>query len=367
MPGGGVARPRGGRAAAVASLVLLIVGVGAVGGWALRTMLAPAPDVLDAPAYTLVESRQGTVGHSLRLNTTAAWASEAVLTNQAAGTITSINWPGWEEAEQGSPVYTVDLRPVVVAEGAVPAFRDLAAGQRGEDVRQLQEMLADIGHFSGAADGEFGWATVAAVTAWQRDLGVEPNGTVRRGDIIFVPSLPSRLALVTDIQVGSVLSGGEAAVRVLPSAPEFTITLPEGQARLVAVGMAVEIQPDEAAPWLATIEEIRRDSIESGAGLTAILTSDGPGPVCGEACADIPLGDPTLLPSLIHVVPETTGVTVPVAALVTTADGTTVVVTAAGELREVTVRAAASGVAVVDGLPAGVQVRTPGESLAASR
>jgi hypothetical protein len=54
-------------------------------------------------------------------------------------------------------------------------------------------------------------------------------------------------------------------------------------------------------------------------------------------------------------------VTVPAAALVTTAAGQTAVVLASGELRPVEVAASATGMAVVDGVEAGEPVRTPGE------
>lgn len=146
-------RPRraGIRPAAITGLAALLFGVG--GGCALRTLLAPAPEVLDSPAYTLVAAQEGTVGHSLRLNTTAEWQAETTLLNQAAGIITSRVWQAGDTASAGSIIYTVDLRPVVVAAGDVPAFRDLHSGARGEDVTQLQELLVSTGNYAGAADG----------------------------------------------------------------------------------------------------------------------------------------------------------------------------------------------------------------------
>lgn len=355
-------RPRraGIRPAAITGLAALLFGVG--GGCALRTLLAPAPEVLDSPAYTLVAAQEGTVGHSLRLNTTAEWQAETTLLNQAAGIITSRVWQAGDTASAGSIIYTVDLRPVVVAAGDVPAFRDLHSGARGEDVTQLQELLVSTGHYAGAADGVFGYTTERAVRAWQRDLGLVADGVVRRGDVLFVPSLPARLALEPDLVIGATVSPGDPAVRVLRPAPQFTIALPEGQSRLVSTGMEVEILREGDDRWWTTIVDLHREEDATGAGgVTAVLRGGGEA-VCGDECGELPIEAPTLLPSLIHVVPETEGVTVPAAAIVTSADGATLVHLADGRQQPVTVLAAASGIAVVDGLTAGTLVRTPGQS-----
>lgn len=55
------------------------------------------------------------------------------------------------------------------------------------------------------------------------------------------------------------------------------------------------------------------------------------------------------------------GVVVPLAALVTDADGSTGVITADGQRSKVTVKASARGMAVVEGLAAGNAVRVPGQ------
>lgn len=338
----------------VAAVALMLL----AGGWAVRTMLAPAPDVLEAPGYTLVTAVQGTVERSLQLNVSAQWSPESTIANQAAGTVTSVELDAGQEAEPGDVLYTVDLRPVVAAVGEVPAFRDLARGAEGADVAQLQRLLTSLGYYSGRADGRFGGGLYWAVRAWQRDLGLEQDGTVRQGDVVLVPELPARLALDTELEVGAALAGGEELVQLLPSAPRFTITLPEGQTRMVEPGMAVEIPRDDGGAWQAEIAEVRRGE---EAGTVAVLTSVGDDPVCGDACAQVPLQEETLLPSVIHVVPEQSGVTVPTAAVVTTADGQTAAVHESGELLPVSVVASASGTAVVEGVDAGQRVRVPGD------
>ncbi len=63
------------------------------------------------------------------------------------------------------------------------ALADLSRGSKGEDVRQLQSMLIDIGFLDDAADGIFGKKTQAAVKSIQRYWCVEETGIADEGVI----------------------------------------------------------------------------------------------------------------------------------------------------------------------------------------
>ncbi len=63
------------------------------------------------------------------------------------------------------------------------ALADLSRGSRGEDVRQLQQMLIDIGFLDDEADGIFGKKTQAAVKSIQRYWCVEETGIADEGVI----------------------------------------------------------------------------------------------------------------------------------------------------------------------------------------
>lgn len=56
------------------------------------------------------------------------------------------------------------------------ALVPVAAEDTGEDVRRLQEALAELGLSTGVADGIYGDATVAAVAAFQRSVGLTEDG-----------------------------------------------------------------------------------------------------------------------------------------------------------------------------------------------
>lgn len=54
-------------------------------------------------------------------------------------------------------------------------------GSRGDDVREIQEMLISQGYLDGGADGIFGVKTEAAVLAFQKDHGLDATGIVGEG------------------------------------------------------------------------------------------------------------------------------------------------------------------------------------------
>jgi multidrug efflux pump subunit AcrA (membrane-fusion protein) len=76
--------------------------------------------------------------------------------------------------EEGGVLLSASGRPVFVLQGAIPAFRDLAPGLSGDDVRQLEEALRRLGLDPGALDGRYDQRTAAAVADWYRSSGWEP-------------------------------------------------------------------------------------------------------------------------------------------------------------------------------------------------
>ena len=62
--------------------------------------------------------------------------------------------------------------------GTVYAFNSLEKGSRGEEVKEIQIRLIEMGYLEGDADGLFGPVTEAAVIAFQGDNNLEPTGIV---------------------------------------------------------------------------------------------------------------------------------------------------------------------------------------------
>ena len=328
---------------------------------AVLVVLRPASDPLDSRESTTVAVRRGEVGASLALNVVAEWKAIPAGRNRAAGIVTAVSVAPGDEVGQGSALYAVDLRPVVIGRGEVPAFRAISEGVAGPDVAQLQQLLAELGLYSGPSDGTAGAQTVGAIRAWQKQLGVEPSGVVQIGDVIFVAALPARVLVDPEVvAVGNAVAGGERAVRLLPGEPEFGIPVTAAQAELVPQGTAVEITAPGGALWKAEVAGQRADA-PSGTVVLALHPAAG-GTICGEHCGQLPVTQPSRLPARVIVVPVVEGLVVPSAALVTGADGRTAVIDAGGSRHPVTVIASARGLSVIEGVAEGVAVRVPAKA-----
>ncbi len=92
----------------------------------------------------------------------------------SAGIVTATPVPVGGQVAEGQPVIEVAGRPVFLLAGSLPIYRDLSPGSAGDDVAQLQEILARLGFDPGEHDGVFGAGTKAAVEAWYRAEGYEP-------------------------------------------------------------------------------------------------------------------------------------------------------------------------------------------------
>ena len=68
------------------------------------------------------------------------------------------------------------LAAVLVLLAAVSACADLKKGSRGEEVKELQQQMIDLGVLEGSADGIYGKKTEAAVKKLQQYWGKKQNG-----------------------------------------------------------------------------------------------------------------------------------------------------------------------------------------------
>lgn len=337
-------------------LGLVCLAAGAAGGWAVREVAQPPAALQDEASYTTVSVVDGEVGRSINLNAEVSWQVAASAPVRADGVVTSVDVTPGQEVAAGEQVLSVGLRPVVVAQGVVPSFRDLARGAKGADVTQLQTMLSGLGHLAAAPDGDFGAATDRAVRAWQRAQGVEVTGTVLVGDVVYLPQLPARVSPGEDLSVGADASAAGGIV-VLGAEPDVSIPLQEGQLDLVAPGMAVTLTAGEGS-WQAEVAST--GTTAQGAAFARLEGAGGQG-LCAVDCTWVPATGTATAGVVVEIVPSVSGPLVPAAAITTDAEGQTFVLTGAGERREVRVVGASGGQAVVDGVVAGEVVRSPGE------
>ena len=88
--------------------------------------------------------------------------------------VTKVEADPGQRINAGQVLLEVSGRPLFVLKGALPAYRDLARGKRGEDVAQAQAALRAAGHPTGTdPSGVFGAGTEKAVASFYRSIGYE--------------------------------------------------------------------------------------------------------------------------------------------------------------------------------------------------
>ena len=99
----------------------------------------------------------------------------------------------------GKQLAEIDGQPLFALTGPVPAWRDLTPGETGPDVTELQQALASLGYYDdGDTPGYYGAATEYAVTLYYEHLGYTPpsSGGVPAADVVFLPALPATVVAV---------------------------------------------------------------------------------------------------------------------------------------------------------------------------
>ncbi len=142
----------------------------------------------------------------------------------------------------GEQLAELDGEPLFVLTGTVPAWRDLTPGESGPDVTELQKALASLGYYdSGDTPGYFGSATEYAVSLYYEHLGytAPSSGGVPAADVVFLPSLPATVVAVNGT------TGEQPGQPFLELAPRGSLALtgelPPAYAGQVKSGLKVTI------------------------------------------------------------------------------------------------------------------------------
>jgi multidrug efflux pump subunit AcrA (membrane-fusion protein) len=160
-----------------------------------------------------VVSQNGTLTYRARPD-----GSPYSVINQAHGVYTKLPEPG-DRVDCGGVIYRVDEHPVLLLCGAVPAYRALHAGDAGQDVRQLNRNLHQLGYDARAhvhiepADNDFTMKTEKALEVLQRRKALRATGALARGNAVFLPE-SVRIAKVS----------GEPGAPARPGAPVLSVT-----------------------------------------------------------------------------------------------------------------------------------------------
>lgn len=177
----------------------------------------------------------------------------------------------------GQPVYAVDARPAVRLAGAVPAWRDLGpASTDGADVRQLEQAITDLGHAAGldlTVDDDWTAVTTAAVTRWQKSLGVAQTGTVRLGDVLFTPQEVRVAEHLADL--GALVEPGATVLSVGAAPRVVTAALRTSQAALAPVGATASLTLPDATSTVGTVASAAVVTVDEQPKLLVTIASTG--------------------------------------------------------------------------------------------
>lgn len=178
-----------------------------------------APEPAAHRAGTELVARRTLVDRA-QLDGTLGYGSERPAMDRLGGTLTWLPRAG-AVIRPGRRLFAVDGEPVILMDGAVPAWRALSVGVAdGVDVRQLERGLAALGYDPGTVDESFTVATAAAVRRWQAALRLSETGSVELGRVAFLPG-PRRIAQV-DATLGSAGgSGGSSPAAWDGAAPRY--------------------------------------------------------------------------------------------------------------------------------------------------
>lgn len=142
----------------------------------------------------------------------------------------------------GRQLAAIDGEPLFALSGSVPAWRDLTPGETGPDVRELQRALAALGYYdNGDTAGYFGSATEYAVSLYYEHLGYTPpsTGGVPAADVVFLPSLPATVVAVNG--AGGQQPGQPFLELAARGSLSLTGELPPAYASQVKTGLKVKI------------------------------------------------------------------------------------------------------------------------------
>ncbi|MFB9184940.1 peptidoglycan-binding protein [Dactylosporangium sucinum] len=339
------------RRAALWAMGVLTAGAAAAAASGLRLRGdAGAPPGARRPPATAEVTRQ-TIVDTYEQAGNLGYGTETSLAGRIAGVVTRMPLAG-DRVTRGQAVYRVDDTPVVLLYGDVAAYRPLAPGVTGADVRQLESNLAALGHGGFTPDARYSASTAAAVRRWQRDLGLPQTGVVELGRVLFAPGEIRVAALTAGVNRST--GGGDEVLRYTGTDRRIVVLLDVSKQRLARAGVAVGVRLPDGRAVAGRVERVS----------TVVEQPSGPdAPPETRIETVVALADPATaagLEAAVVTVVFTAAdrrdvLTVPVAALVALAEG--------GYGVEVVDGATTHYVRVEPGLFAGGRVEVTGDGL----
>ncbi|MCL2090578.1 MAG: hypothetical protein FWH11_05055 [Micrococcales bacterium] len=238
---------KSGPAAAVGLAVMVALGVGVVGGaWLTRS---PVPDALrPGKDLSLVPVTERAYDDARTVHVTVTSEPARDLTSPTSGRVSSITCAPGDEVASGSSVLAVDGAGLLALATAVPPWRDLRVGDKGEDVAALNAELARLGFGAPVSDT----VTQGTVRAYQKaakaaGAALPTASKITASAILWLPMAQVQIGQCP-AQLGDTVAVGEPLLTLVPGHGARVTALPTdafpGERVLVVDGTLVPVGGD---------------------------------------------------------------------------------------------------------------------------
>lgn len=223
----------------IVTAVLIVVAGATAGTLALNQ--PKAKPVANTTATSTAPVTRGDVVDTQSVDGKLTYGDSRDIPATANGTVTWLPNQG-DIVKRGEPLFKVDNKPVVLMYGSLPVYRTLKEGEKGDDVKELEQNLADLGYGDGEVGSKFTSDTTDAVKSWQEDMGLSKTGTVDAGQVVFQPGEVRVSEL--GVPLGG-RSGGGKALSVTDVTPTVHVDLDASKQNLVRTDEQVQVtMPD---------------------------------------------------------------------------------------------------------------------------
>ncbi|MBJ7358776.1 peptidoglycan-binding protein [Nocardioides sp.] len=236
----------------------------------------------------------------------------------------TVTWtpPVGHVVAEGERLYRLDSDPVLRLDGTVPAWRDLGPDvTNGTDVRQLEEALSDLGYADDLdmeVDNDWTWVTTIAVERWQEDHGLEEDGELPLGRVVFTDG-DVRVASVP-VAEGTAVQPGTVVLQVSATERTVTVSVDPTQQRLAPVNEAVDLEFPDGTSVTGRIREVEHVEGDETTEESLTVTIAVAGTEADRKAVDRQLDGTSVQVGFAHTVAEDV-LAVPVTALVALVDG----------------------------------------------
>ncbi len=223
-----------------------------------------------APVYETIVVAKGDVQEIVSGSGVIEPAGTTTVRIARGGVITSVSVTEGDSITNGAELFRVDGTPVFAMVTTTPFYRTLASGDDGEDVRVLQELMRDLGYYSGAIDSDYGGASQEAVRDFLEDRDLERTHRVGPETFQSVGSEEIGAPVIASLSIGlgdSVQPGAGALVTRPDGALQAVVNINEIDIPRIEVGqkavITLDALPDQE--FMGEVIEVSTGLVSSGA------------------------------------------------------------------------------------------------------